>query len=186
MPSVSSNGIKIGRRLALTPELQEAYVNAVKDLRYLNLAADLVGLHVQTINRWRKFGRLHDEKFHPDGDDCSSICDEESVAFRSFYLAVKQAIAQSVRTDLNEIETIAKRANKWEGIAWKLERTMPDKFGLKNRVDHNYSGKIEHVHKLVPLEQRQRLLKAANDALTLESAQEIEEAEVVSPVQDED
>jgi hypothetical protein len=62
---------------------------------------------------------------------------------------------------------------------------MPDKFGLKNRVEHNYSGQIEHTHKLVPLEQRQRLLKAANDALTLESTQEIEEAEVISPVQDE-
>lgn len=182
--TITENGYKKGRPSLLTPEFQEKYVNAVKDLRYLNLAADLVGVNIQTINRWRKEGRKHEETYHPDGDDCTINCDTDLVAKRSFYTAVKTAIAEAVQSDLQDIEIIAKRSNKWEGIAWKLERTMPDKFGMKNRIDHKHSGKVEHTVKLLPVEQRQRILKAANDALMLETTQD--ENGVFIPVQDED
>ena len=174
---------KIGRPLLLTPELRDSIVETVKVVKYLSVAANANGINEKTAERWNKLGRVHEEKNHPEGDDCTTNCTEQEVAFRSFYTAIKKAKAESTKSNLEKIKTIAERANKWEGIAWIEERTDPAKFGLKTRTDHKHSGSINSVHTVLSLEQRQRMLKAANDALTLETTQD--ENGVFIPVQDE-
>jgi len=175
--------VKTGRPLSLNPKLQEEFIEALKSVRYLNLASDIVGIHVDTINRWRKYGAKHEKDFHPEASACTDKCDIQQVAFRSFYVAVKQAIAIATRKDLDEIQNIAKRANKWEGIAWTLERTNPAQFGLKSRVEHVGEGGGPIKHKLLAPDRQALILKAAQESLAIETQQD--EDGTFVPVEDE-
>jgi hypothetical protein len=183
-----ADGVKVvaGRKLLLVsePELISKFVSLVEDVFYVSKAAEGLGIHRQTAERWMKNGETHKKKTHPDGDNCTLYCEEDMVAFRRFFDEVKSAQTRFTQENMQMIKS--HRPKNWMAGAWLLERTQPDEFGLKTRTETTHKGRVDHIHTLVPLEQRQKLLKAANDALMLESTQEIEEADVISSVQDED
>lgn len=185
---LTNTGVQLGRPCKLEePGFEENFVNALKKVRYIGLACDLMRINHQTVNSWRRIARKHEKELHADGSACNESCNPDMVRYRSFHLNIKNALAEIVSQDLEDIGIIAKRANKWEGLAWRLERTMPDKFGLKQRTDVNVKGNVNVNHQMLPLEQRKKILEAGNKALALESAQEkddVIEAEVI-PVQDE-
>jgi transposase len=167
-----SNGVTqlAGRKLLLTPELRELMAEKVRTLMYVGLAAESVGIHRATAARWMKLGESHLIKFHPDMDDCTQNCPEDSAAFRSFFDAIKRAQAESKLSSLKQIDNHAQL--NWQAAAWKLERTSPEEFGIKGRVEHTGKDGGPIIHKHISVEQKKMLIKSAQEAIQLEENQE--------------
>lgn len=178
--------VEVGRKSKLTPELTAAFAKAVEEIYYITKVCDLFSIHPHTIKTWLKKADDHEKIFHPEMDECTSNCDSDEVAFRTFKIAIKRAQALFQEDNLKALHKHKKK--NWLPAAWLLERTDPDNFGLKQRIDNKHSGTVNHIHS-VSIESRQRALAAANKALELDSQSEkpIETEEqdgVMVPIED--
>ncbi len=95
----------MARPTKLTPELQAAYLDALKRSWYLETAADLAGVDRGTVRRWIKRGRR-----------------ERRGPYHEFRTAVKKASAERMATAIGRIEA----AGEWQASAWLLERSAPE------------------------------------------------------------
>lgn len=160
-----------GRRhlLESEPNLIEDFATIVRDVYYPTKAAEALKIHPQTAFRWLKEGEVHIKThFSPEygTSDCGEQCTTKEVALRAFYEAIKKAQAEFSRENMQNIKSHTKK--NWVAAAWLQERTQPNEFGLKTRMEHTGQGGGPIVHKLLSPEQRQRALKAANDANLIE------------------
>ena len=167
-----------GRKTKCTPELIKQFQEAIETVYYLSTACNYVKLHVGTATKWVKLGTQHEKEFHPDFGECDDSCDPDSVAKRAFAIALKEGQAKFNYDRLSNIKK--HEAKAFIPSMWLLERTQPEKFGLKTRTEHKYSGEVKFKF---TTEQRMRALKAAQDSLAIETTQD--EDGVYVPVQDE-
>lgn len=158
--------VKVGRKFLLTPEIRDAMVEAIGTVRYMSLAAEAVGIHPQTAQRWMKLGEKHLLQYHPDGDDCTASCDEDSTALRSFFVAIKKARAEATKAGLSNLKEHAK--SNWQAGAWIEERTNPELFSIKSKVEHTGEGGGPIVHKLLSSSQKQALLSSMKLQIEME------------------
>lgn len=128
-----------GRPLALTPEVQETIVNAIKLDATYKLAAAYAGITYQTFNNWMKRGRAEAERReNPRIKENTRKWEKEDIFFDFFY-AVKNAEAIAAVNNLANIEAAA-RSGHWQASAWKLER----RHGYRQNIDMTSDGeKIE-------------------------------------------
>jgi transposase len=99
-----------GRPTALTPDLQAAFVAALRRCWYLQTAADVVGIGRSTVYRWLKRGRQEGER-----------------PYAEFRYTIKKALAEKEADCLDAIEGAG--ATHWQALAWILERSHPERWG---------------------------------------------------------
>jgi hypothetical protein len=168
-----------GRKTILTKELEEKIASAVEDVYYVGTACEYVGVSKHTGYRWMDTARDHLKQFHPEQEECNELCDEFIVAQRRFSDRIKRAQA---KYEVDNQKQIKKHGDKnFFAAAWRLERPMPDKYGLRTRQDISVSGTVKHQHS-ISIEQRQKVLKAAADSLIIDTEKEdsVIEAEILS------
>lgn len=118
----------MGRRTLLTPELQDAIIEALRNGHYLDDAANLVGISDQTAYNWVARGKKAEE-LAEQGIEPSA----EELKYLGFFRAVKMARVYAVNVNLEVIRTAALDGS-WQASAWYLERTNPQKWGRRETV----------------------------------------------------
>lgn len=101
---------KTGRPTALTKQVQDDLVAALRRVWYLGTACDLAGVGRRTVYTWLKIGRK-----------------EKSGPHCEFRHAIKKAMAETMADCLDIIQNAA--ADQWQAAAWKLERRHPREWG---------------------------------------------------------
>lgn len=178
-----SNGVTqvTGRKSKLTPDLINRFESIIEKVYYPTTACDYLEINGQTAKRWLKDAYNHVKQFHPEEEECTAQCSTDDVAKRSFLSALKRAQAKFNLKKMENISNAGKIKKYWMANAWQLERTQPDKFGLKTRVDNVHSGEIK-LKPSITVDRRQAILKAAQESLKIDTRPEqkaIEEAEIV-------
>lgn len=105
----------MGRRTKLTPELQEALCEYLRQGLYLQTACALVGVDLATVDQWRQRGE-GTEPTRPG-----------SPLYVAFVEAVDKAKAEAVKHDVGVIREASRTS--WQASAWHLERTNPSLYG---------------------------------------------------------
>lgn len=161
----------MGRPILLTKELQEEIVENVKIVGYAGVAFEAAGIHRATGDRWMRLGKQHLVESHSDGTECDESCDPQLSAFRQFFLSIKKAQAESTKTDLKAISDIGKDTKNWLPHAWRAERLNPE-YALRTKaeIDVKHSGEV--LHKMLPAEQKTKLLAVAQKAILLEEGKD--------------
>lgn len=193
---VERNGKKqlIGRRSKCTPEMIKAIEEAVKNVFYLSVACPKVGLNYGSATRYMVEGNRHIQIYHPIDDsgeisDCTEHCDPDMAAKRRFLEAVKRGQANFTSSKIEKIAQAGENPRNWPANAFLLERTQPDKFGLKTRVDTVHSGEVK-FKPVVTTDRRKAILEAAQKSLTIDTQQDTIETKQIAdgtfvPVEDE-
>lgn len=113
----------MGRKLKLTPEVQQKIVSAIRAGNYAFVAAEMAGIGRSTYWRWLEMG----EK--PDAQP----------VYREFRDAVKEAEAAAEVASVALIRQAAQNGT-WQAAAWYLERKHGDRWGRNDKVRQEVSG----------------------------------------------
>lgn len=117
----------MGRKLKLTPAVQEGIVQALGVGATHEQATGYMGIGQETFYHWLRLGETGKEPY------------------KEFWEAVKKAEHQASVGWLAFIEQAA-RAGQWQAAAWKLERRYPKAWGKQLAdVDAHQAPDI-HVH----------------------------------------
>lgn len=136
-----------GRKSLLTPAVQERIVTAIREvgLHYVG-ACQLAGIDESTALQWRQRGEgRHPQRpatpelvaFVEEVKKAEAQCEAEALA------VIKQAgqggavLSERRYFDRNGYEVVERRysAPEWQARAWFLERTRPDQYGRRERLD---------------------------------------------------
>ena len=113
---------KGGRPTKLTPETQKKIVDAIKAGNYMETAAAYAGINKETLHRWLKEGER-----------------AKSGKKREFSNSVQKALAEA---EVRDVVTIGKAAEQnWQAAAWRLERKFPARWGRKDKMNLEHTGK---------------------------------------------
>ena len=105
-----------GRPSKLTPDVEAKVCQAIRAGNYIETAAAYAGVSKDTLYAWLKRG--------------ASV---RSGPYRHFSDAVSAALATA---EVSAVAAVAKGAGKdWRAAAWMLERTRPERFGPRQRLD---------------------------------------------------
>jgi hypothetical protein len=113
-----AEGGRQGRPTKLVPEIAARILVFLRAGNYIHIAAAAAGVHRDTLNGW-----LHRGARAPHG------------IFKDFADGVQQAVAEGEVRHLNIIREAAAEGKQWQAAAWILERTHPDRYGRRERVD---------------------------------------------------
>jgi transposase-like protein len=157
-----------GRPSKLTPETKQAIVKALEVGNYFTTACESAGVEPHTGHKWIKIGEGRD----PDREPCEP--------YISFAREVRAARALAEVSAMAGI-TLAGQQH-WQALAWKLERTAPERFALRNRstVEVDVRGEVEHT--IAPARSAAHLIELVNLAREygiVEDVEVTEDAEVV-------
>ena len=119
--STTATKRKVGRPPKLTPKLQAAVVEVLSGGNSIRIACDYVGIHQSQFCRWM------DEEAFPAKE------------FREFRVAIKKAIAQADKEDVEIIRKAAKNGD-WKAAMTRLERRYPQEWG-RRQVEVQHTGK---------------------------------------------
>jgi len=92
---------------------------------YLQEAVKAAGIGGTAFKRWRSLAE----------EDPDSV-------FAEFMDLVETARAQAELSLLSVIKTASDEPKNWTAAAWLLERSRPERWSLRNKVDHG--GEIQH------------------------------------------
>lgn len=129
---------RVGRKTLLTPELQTEIEQILKEGHYQQVAIDCVGIDKSTYYDWLNRGEAAVIK----QESGAKLTDSEKL-YSDFSHAIKKAIAEGIRHDINIITKVGKEQD-WRALAWKRERTNPELYALRGRVDINQNTNINH------------------------------------------
>lgn len=118
------NGLPKGRPTDCTPELQTQILDYLGRGMPVNLSCQAVGIDVSTLTHWRSRAR--------DGDE----------PYLGFIAAVKKARAIGQRVVGDRILDASKKPQHWTAGAWWLERTDPENFGRRDRLQVDQVTKV--------------------------------------------
>ncbi|HEY1188597.1 MAG TPA: hypothetical protein VGE74_13170 [Gemmata sp.] len=127
--------------IPLTPEKAKAIVNALASGLPREHAAQLAGISVRTMMRWRAKGRDAARGLYHD------FCRDMKKAESYF---VGQQLKAIVEIGRGEYESEA--APQWTALAWVLERRFPGDFGRRDTTAHTVEGKGKKAMQLVLVE----------------------------------
>ena len=111
----------MSRTTILSEVIQNAMVEAIREGNYASTASEAVGIGESTHYRWMKQG---EEGIEP---------------YRGYWEAIKKAEAQAEMSAVQNIQTHS--ADNWTASAWYLERKFPDRWGRKDKLTQEISGK---------------------------------------------
>lgn len=129
-----------GRKTKLTPALIKDAAKLLKGGNYVSTVCEFLGIGETTWYRWMKEGEV-----------------AKSGLKREFWESIKKAEAEAEIRLITDLQKIAEADQKWQALAWMLERKYPDRWGRKDKVsaDVQHSGEVvdRHEHK-VSIEQK--------------------------------
>jgi hypothetical protein len=108
----------IGRPTKLTPEIAATICGLVAQGNYLKAAAGAVAVDPGTLHRWVSKGAA------PDADPL----------YRDFRDQLQKARAMA-EAKMVKVITTAANQGQWTAAAWWLERTNPEEWGKRDRVE---------------------------------------------------
>jgi hypothetical protein len=111
----------MSRTTILSEVIQNAMVEAIREGNYASTASEAVGIGESTHYRWMKQG---EEGIEP---------------YRGYWEAIKKAEAQA---EMSAVKKIRDEGDKnWTANAWYLERKFPERWGRKDKLTQEISGK---------------------------------------------
>lgn len=111
----------MSRTTILNETIQNAMVEAIRNGNYASTAAEACGISSTTHYRWMEQGE--------DGIE----------PYSGYRDAIKRAEAEA---EMNAVKVIkAASLENWTAGAWYLERKFPDKWGRKDKLTQEISGK---------------------------------------------
>jgi hypothetical protein len=108
----------IGRPTKLTPEIAATICGLVAQGNYMKASAGAVGVDPGTVHRWVSKGAA------PDADPL----------YRDFRDQLQKAKAMA-EAKMVKVITTAANQGQWTAAAWWLERTNPEEWGKRDRVE---------------------------------------------------
>jgi transposase-like protein len=128
----------LGRRSQLETNQKkiEAFLNYLRLGHYINQACAMVGLAESTFYYWRKEAEEIEEAVDKGEVYEEDLSDSESNLLE-FLVSVKKARASAEAHHLAKV----REDPSWQSSAWWLERSFPDRWGRKDRVE--VTGKDE-------------------------------------------
>lgn len=119
----------MARRSKLTPETQQAIVNALNSGNWLETAASYAGIAPATLYNWLERGRNERERI-----DAGADYDDDEIVYVEFLEAVEKARSQA---QVRAVGLIQKAAidGTWQAAAWFLERSNPQQWGRYQRME---------------------------------------------------
>jgi transposase len=122
---------KNGRPTKLTPEITEKIATAVRAGNYIETAAGTAGISKDTLYRWLKEGARTKAR----ESDVARFSDAIQKALADAEASGVAAITQAGMPRKDKNGKIVAQGS-WQAIAWRLERMHPEKYGMRQRVDH--------------------------------------------------
>jgi transposase len=128
----------MARKSKLTPETQDKIVKAIRAGNYAHIAAAMAGIGESTYYRWLEQGERPDAK----------------TPYREFWESVKEAEAEAEVASVALIRRAAQNGT-WQASAWYLERKHSERWGRKDKVQQEISGrdgepiKVEDTRQIV-------------------------------------
>lgn len=119
----------MARPSKLTPETQQAIINALNSGNWIETAANYAGIAVATLYNWLDRGKLERERLDNDEEPI-----ESEAQFVEFLEAVEKSRSQA---QVRAVGLIQKAAidGTWQAAAWFLERSDPQRWGRFNRME---------------------------------------------------
>jgi hypothetical protein len=125
-----------GRPTKLTAPVQETICGALRRGCYYETASALAGISVRTLRNWLRAGaRAIDDEAH------GRVLDPQERLLADFVVACQQAEAAMENDALGEICRHGEK--EWTAHAWRLERRWPDRYGRRDRVNHDHELRIK-------------------------------------------
>jgi len=154
------------RKTLLTPELQEAIIEALRNGHYMDDAANLVGITDRTAYNWIARGRKAEEQQEQGIEPAA-----EELKYVRFFHAIKAARAEAIDRNLSVIRTAAQDGS-WQASAWYLERTNPQKWGRRETVTVGGLEGAQVTVEISPIDTlREKLSAMEKRAITMIEAQ---------------
>jgi len=110
----------------LTPELQDCIVQNIENGNYISVAAQCAGINKSTHCRWMDKGR-------------NDISRGEVTQYSEYFEAVTTARAKAEAQNVFVIKSATH--DTWQAAAWWLERTFPDRWGRRDRMSMEHTGR---------------------------------------------
>ena len=128
----------LGRRSQLETNQSkiDSLLNYLRLGHYINQACAMVGLAESTFHYWRKEAEEVEESMEKGEIEEENLTDTQSNLLE-FLESVKKARASAESHHLGQIRDDP----SWQSSAWWLERSFPDRWGRKDRVE--VTGKDE-------------------------------------------
>ena len=111
----------MSRTTILNETIQNAMVEAIEAGNYASTAAEACGIGTSTHYRWMDQGEQGIEPY------------------RGYWEAIKKAEALAEMSGVNIIKTAS--LDTWTAAAWYLERKFPERWGRKDKLTQEISGK---------------------------------------------
>jgi hypothetical protein len=100
----------------LTPQVQEAFCEALRAGNTIEAAAEFAGVTARTVHTWMARGRT-----------------AKSGLFFRFLRLIKKARAQAEIRHVGVLQEAG--VSSWQSAAWWLERMYPDRWALRERKE---------------------------------------------------
>lgn len=129
-----------GKRTTWTPEVQAAFLLALRRHGSMTAAAGSVGVHEGLA----RYHRDHDEEFALECDNAIAALDEELMAVVKEH-ATKGVVVREIRNDAGEVVVRERKYSEKLLLAW-LRRQESGSWRDRGSVDVNHTGAVQHQH----------------------------------------
>ena len=120
----------LGRPTKLTEEVQEKILGAVRAGIWLDQAAALAGIAASSLYLWADKGQRALELAEVEN---RALTPSEAV-YADFSESLKKARAEAEARNITLVQQAAS-AGTWQAAAWFLERSFPNRWGRKDRME---------------------------------------------------
>jgi hypothetical protein len=152
----SNKGRTGGRPLMLTIDRARKFYRAILEGNTITNASAQIGVHKDTVNRWRAEGSSHNRSCDFELIDCSQQC--ELAAKRRFYINTEKAIALAEAKLVERLNNHTKSTQNGALTLEVLARRNPSEWGKKSELNVKHSGKVQQVSRVIhSIEPTQRL-----------------------------
>ena len=130
------NGVvprKPGRPSKLTPQRKDKILAAVRCGASFKTACGAAGIHESTFYRWQERGAEQDAP-----SEYREFCEDLTHAEEEGNAARVALIMRAAKTD-------------WRAAAWLLERTNPDRWSMRYKIEHSGQREMTLVEVLTAL-----------------------------------
>jgi hypothetical protein len=151
-----------GRPSRMSPTVVKALLDSIAGGAYISTACQFVGISNSTYGLWRRRGEAEIERVKALGEDAEVILQETSVndehkaisaldhlaqqavppfsdaewPYAVFWFQVEKAQAAAEIRNLTIIQMAASGdRGAWQASAWILERTRPERYGRRERIN---------------------------------------------------
>lgn len=127
----------MARPTALTKDVHDLIVDAIRLGNYQDYAANAAGITVTTFYNWMDRGKRERERL-VNADEKAK---PKEAIFLEFFEAVEKAKGLAIAQNVAVIQRAA-ATGTWQAAAWWLERTAQKTYGRKQQLEH--SGNAEN------------------------------------------